>query len=52
MNGDRVPPTRPERDDAITQLTRRSASARCIAELLGTSSRNVVRRRRAQRDAA
>lgn len=52
MNGDRVRLTRLERDEAIARLTRRGVSARCIAELLGTSSRNVVRRRRAQRAVA
>ena len=51
MDGDQVCLSRLERDEAIARLTRQGASARRIAELLATSSRNVVRRRRAQRAA-
>ena len=51
MDGDQVSLSRLERDEAIARLTRQGASARRIAELLATSSRNVVRRRSAQRAA-
>jgi len=52
MRGDSVRLTRAERDEAIACLTIRGVSARHIAALLGTSSRNVVRRRAARRRAA
>jgi hypothetical protein len=51
MHGDPVRLTRAERDEAIARLTHRGISARRIAALLGTSSRNVVRRRAARRAA-
>ncbi|MDQ3383539.1 MAG: zonular occludens toxin domain-containing protein [Actinomycetota bacterium] len=52
MQGDRVRLTGAERDEAITRLTARGVSACRIAELLGTSSRAVTRRRAARRTAA
>jgi lambda repressor-like predicted transcriptional regulator len=52
MHGDQVRLTRAERDEAIARLTARGVSACRIAELLGTSSRAVTRRRAARRTAA
>jgi len=52
MQGDRVRLTGAERDEAIARLTARGVSACRIAELLGTSSRAVTRRRAARRTAA
>jgi hypothetical protein len=49
MQGDSVRLTHAERDEAIARLTYRGVSARQIAALLETSSRNVVRRRAARR---
>jgi hypothetical protein len=49
MRGEPVRLTRTERDEAIMRLTNRGDSARCISQLLGTSSRQVVRRRAARR---
>jgi len=43
--GESVQLSRAERDEAIARLTNRGLSARRIADLIGTSSRNVVRRR-------
>ncbi len=51
IEGEPVQLTRAERDQVITRLTNRGLSARRIADLIGTSSRNVVRRRAAQRAA-
>ncbi len=52
MHGDRVRLTWAERDEVIGRLTARGVSACRIAELLGTSSRAVTRRRAARRTAA
>lgn len=51
IRGESVQLTRAERDEVITRLTNRGLSARRIAYLIGTTSRNVVRRRAAQRAA-
>lgn len=51
IRGESIRLTRAERDEVITRLTNRGLSARRIADLIGTSSRNVVRRRAAQRAA-
>lgn len=51
IRGDSVRLTSAERDEVIAHLTTRGLSARRIADIIGTSSRNVVRRRAAQRAA-
>lgn len=51
LQGEPVHLTRAERDEVIARLTKGGLSARQIADLIGTSSRNVVRRRAAQRAA-
>ena len=52
MRGERLPLTALERRDAVTRLTSRGLSARCIAELLHTTVRTVTRLRSSARDAA
>ncbi len=52
MRGERLPLTAAERRDAVTRLTNRGLSARCIAELLHTTARTVTRLRGSARDAA
>ena len=52
MRGERLPLTALERRDAVTRLTSRGLSARCIAELLHTTVRTVTRLRASARDAA
>lgn len=52
MRGERLPLTAAERRDAVSRLTTRGLSARCIAELLHTTVRTVTRLRGRARDAA
>ena len=52
MRGERLQLTAPERRDAVSRLTSRGLSARCIAELLHTTVRTVTRLRGIARDAA
>jgi len=52
MRGERLPLTALERRDAVSRLTSRGLSARCIAELLHTTVRTVTRLRSSARDAA
>ena len=52
MRGEQLPLTALERRDAVTRLTSRGLSARCIAELLHTTVRTVTRLRGSARDAA
>ncbi len=52
MRGERLPLTPLERRDAVSRLTDRGLSARCIAELLHTTVRTVTRLRASARDAA
>ena len=51
MRGESAGLSHAERDEAIARLTHRGVAASHIATLLGTSSRNVVRRRAARRAA-
>jgi lambda repressor-like predicted transcriptional regulator len=51
MDGDHVPLTRAERDEAVRRLTNKGYSVRQIAERLGTTTRTVMRRRAADRAA-
>jgi hypothetical protein len=51
MDGDHVPLTPAERDEAVRRLTNSGYSVRQIAERLGTTTRTVMRRRAADRAA-
>ena len=52
MRGERLSLRAPERRDAVSRLTRRGLSARCIAELLHTTVRTVTRLRASAREDA
>ena len=52
MRGERLPLTALERRDAVSRLTHRGLSARCIAELLHTTVRTVTRLRASAREDA